>query len=388
MKALAAAIMGVVALSSTLAIADEPIATIAAPSSSSIVSSQWIQPDADGNIFIKVLAPGGQSLVATGRVALFDVDGRALVAERDAEGIYVLPGVLPGVYRMSYRSEDSYSAYAVQVLEHRAERQLPSMTSIIASTLTPERALRTIARYQPARIERAPVVEQEGGLPVPDAAPLLTESYQVGQNAEGGIDGRLLQAGSVAGGLVPAANVNILIIQDDDVVGQTVSAVDGTFEVSNLSPGFYDFVASGAAGFAALGFELVALPEPLAARSETNPFRLVNTAVQQPGFAFELQLAPPTADLLGEEGITGEESELPPLEPPLAPPMAPGFAPGGFAGGGFGGAGAGGGFGGGAGGGAGGGGIGGLAALGGAIAALAIAASDDDDDLAIPVASP
>ncbi|WP_164102603.1 carboxypeptidase-like regulatory domain-containing protein [Candidatus Laterigemmans baculatus] len=389
MRAFLAAILGALVFSPTLATADE---AVAAPSPDSHVASQWVQPDANGNVYIKVFAPADPSLVDAGRVALFDVTGQPLPAELNAEGLFVVRNVYPGVYRLSYRSAGSYSARSLTVVAPgQGGRELPSTTSITASSLRPERALSTIARYQPARID-ADAVPREGELPLPEGTPIVPDGYQVVQSPEGGLAGRLFRSGWLAGGMVPAANVNVLVIRSDEVVGQAVTAVDGSFAVPNLSPGVYDLIASGSAGFAATGFELIAPPEapvdePLAASK--NPFRAASAVMQAGGFPFELQLAPPSTNLLGEEsfGVAGPDGGLA-EDGGLAPPlMDAGFAPGGFAGGGFG---PGGGFGGGGAGGGGlggGGGFGAFAAIGGAIAAAAIAASDDDD-LAIPVASP
>lgn len=376
MKAFLAAVLGVV-LTSTLAAADESLVpdqsltTIAAPGPNSVVTGQWVQLDADGSVSGAVVAPSGRPAATAGQVTLVGKSGEAITADVDAHGQFLLPDVAPGVYAISYMAEEAFATYALQVVEPRDDATLSTSTTIVASTLSPNRARTTIARYQPVRVELEPSVESAGPLPVPNTASRLESYYQVNQTAAGGLEGRLIQAGSVAGGMMPAAKVNVLMIQDGNVVGQAISAADGTFEVADLAPGFYNMIASGDAGFAALGFELVPSTEPIAARAGSNPFRLANATLQDRGGRLEVQLAPPSVDLLGG-GPGGPPPFAGPGAPPLGPPMQPGFAGGGFGGGG-------GGLGGG-GGGLGGGGIGGLAALGGIAAAIAIAASSDDDD--------
>lgn len=366
MKTIFAATFAAAALLSTTLRAEEALVTIAAPAADSMVAAQWVQANADGTIAGTVVP--GRAPVAAGKVSLLADKGSVIETDVNSSGKFELSGVAPGVYTLSYVAEDAFAAYAIHVVAPRQDRSFAKSLVVTASALDPQRARTTIARYQPARVDLLSPVEYNDA-PATLLPPTREQArYQVARNSTGGVDGRLIRAGSVEGGLAPAAGVNVLIIQDEVLVGQAISAADGMFQIAGLAPGQYDMIASGTAGFAALGFEVIDAVEPLAQESDNNPFRLASAQMQDTGGGLEVQLAPPTVDAF--EGGPIVEEEI----------LAPEFVEGPPMGGPMGGPGAGGGFGGGGGGGGGLGGAGGLLALGGIAAAIALGLDDEDDD--------
>lgn len=362
MKTIIAAAFVAVALLTTTSRADEALVTISAPAADSMVATQWVEADADGAITGTVIPPSGRSAASVGKVSLRGGDGQTIEGDVDRSGNFTLNAVTPGVYTLIYAGDDAFAAYAFQVVAPREGRSFAKSAVVVASALNPERARTTIARYQPARADQISPVDYFDA-PATLLAPTHQNArYQVPRNSTGGVDGRLIRAGSVEGGFAPAVGVNVLILQDGVLVEQSVSAADGTFAVTALEPGAYDLIASGTAGFAALGFEVIDSVEPIAQSTNDSPFQLVSMRMQPPpGRGLEVQVAPPAVDAFEGEFV---DEGLGPPEFVEGPPM--------------GGPGAGGGFGGGGGGGGGLGGIGGIAALGAAAAALAVGLADDD----------
>ncbi|XZE51990.1 hypothetical protein SH139x_003662 [Planctomycetaceae bacterium SH139] len=349
------------------------------PMPASVIGVQWVRPNAEGQITGQVVLSGGGDELA-GDVLLIDRAGSPKTFSASKDGSFLITDATPGLYTIAYRSTVGFAAFAMHIMDEGSE-SLPSHTMIPAARLSPRQALSTISRYQPVRTPEAPSIS---GPAQQSMANTVASIRQLAQDVDGGVSGRIIEAGSSEQGLAPAGGMNVLLLQDGIVRGQAVTNFDGRFQIKGMGLGEYDLVASGPSGYAAVGFQLV---ESLAAQSAGLPStrdgqQFVSTVSQPPPApaspGITLQAAPsgPGFTTLSEgrsdEGITVFE------------PFG-GSAPGGFSpasgGGGFGGGGLGGGGGGGLGG------IGGLAAIGGVIAA--VVASDDDDDNFVPsVSSP
>jgi hypothetical protein len=343
----------------------------------SLVSTQWVRADASGQISGRVLLPGIPLGQRGGEVMLVDAQGEMQRGEVSPEGNFVASVPGPGVYTLAYRSPVGFGVMALHVAEGDAASTLASQTLLPASRLDYRRALATIARYLPPRPSGSVIL----GAPVSDAAGGVSgDVFRVAMSEGGGVRGRLVRAGSRAdGSLVAGSRMNVLVLREGEVVGQTISDFDGTFEVPDLDVGTYDLIASGAGGFAAIGFVLTGPSQPTAGLPVNDRGERFASAVQQDGGAegLTLQVAPagPGFSTLGSGPQDPADGPVP---PPL--PQAPGG--GSFA--------AGGGFGGVGGGGGGGmlGGGGGLLAAGGILAAV-LATDDDDDGVFVPpVVSP
>jgi len=362
--------------------AQEAFIAIDEPLPTSVIGVQWVRPDADGKITGQVVLSGGGEQLA-GDVLLIDAEGAPRKFAVGEDGSFLITVAKSGLYTIAYRSQVGFAAFALHVMSGESA-DLPTHTMIPAARLTPRQALSTISRYQPMRTPSPRSIFGPAQQPSTNSVVAIR---QLAQDADLGVSGRLIEAGSSDQGLAPAGGMNVLLLQDGIVRGQAVTNFDGRFQIKNMELGEYDLVASGPSGYAAVGFQLV---ESLAAQSAGQPVatdgqQLVSTLAQPPATAatsgITIQTAPsgPGFTTLSEgrsdEGMMAFE------------PFG-GSAPGGFSpvsgGGGFGGGGAGGG---GVGGGGGLGGIGGLAAVGGIIAA--VVASDDGGDNFVPsVTSP
>lgn len=379
---LAAALLAAPAIAQDLFTQDSLI-SLDAPMDSTVISAQWVKPDASGTITGQVMIPGSSAGDLTGDLFLAPQQGEPTRVPVSPSGEFMLTGVAPGVYTLVYQSPTAFGAYALQVVAGSNAANLANKTVVAAAAIAPQMALTTVARYQPTT---EPMSAEISGVRTPSGNGAFAPGGEpmnlakVAQTAAGGMQGRIIRAGSAANGLMPATDMNVLVMQQGQLVDKTVTDADGNFVFDNLASGSYELVASGASGFAVIGFELVSSPEVLTSTA-------VAPATLQPGVASVLvvQAANPDPSLLGPGPFGPNPSDDPlnqpvPLgaDPLMNGPLAGGPGSGGISGGG------GGGFGGG-GGGMGGGGLGGLAAIGAVLAATLV--GDDDNDNFVPAPS-
>ena len=235
-----------------------------------------------------------------------------------------------------------------------------------------------IARYQPPKITWNPVIESD--MSVPGAGGRTDADWSAGLNkvarTESGLKGRIIRAGSSNAGMTPAGMMNVMVFKGSNLVGQVVTDVNGEFQIKDLVGGSYNLIASGADGFAVIGFELVDTNVALTSNAVNGHTYVAKALIQAP--ALVIQVAPADPSLL-QDFPSSDDSSMDqgfPIDPFAGDPFGFGSGAGGFGGGG-------GGFGGGAGGGAG----GGFGGLGGLLAAGAIAAaglSDNNNSNFIP----
>ncbi len=206
-------------------------------------------------------------------------------------------------------------------------------------------------------------------------------SYRVQLQADGSMLGRVVVLDRDLADALRYAKLHFL--RNNLVVYEADSdPVDGGFSLQGVTPGKYDVIAAGPAGYAAFAFEVLAGEE--VAPAPVVPPQERPVAFYQPPVGADrlcVCLIPPR--MLGTTSRVIRDVYVDPSATPVGNPMAGGY--GGY--GGFGGAG--GGFGGGAGGGAGGmmgGGLG--AGLAGLAAMAAIVASDNDGNNNNAVVSP
>lgn len=359
------------------AIAQDSLISLDSPMDATVISMQWVKPDASGAITGTVVVPGANSADLSGELFLAGQQGEPMRVPVSPGGNFALQGVPAGVYTLVYQAPQAFGAYALQVVSASSDAKLSNKTVISAAAIDPQMALTAVAKYQPT--EEGVDVQINGIRTSVGFGGLETgfepmDIAQVAQTASGGMRGKMIRAGSVENGLLPATDMNVMVMQNGQSVDKTVTVGDGSFSFENLAIGNYQLVASGSSGFAVIGFQLVEGPEVLTSAMVSN----VAASAPRQGVASTLvvQVAEPDPNLMGANpgsiGPNGEPNDIP---RPLGsdPFVAGGPGGGGFAGGGGGSFGGGGG----GGGGLGAGGLAGLAALG---AVLAVTLSDDDNN--------
>ena len=353
-----------------------------------LLIKQWVSPNAEGRIDVGIVAPGlAVDTLSPGdiRVSLVSQDGTIYRAQPAADSAIELSlaGVPSGVYSLVARGPNLIASYAVHVVDNADVPAGPgaNMLAVGVAEMRINKLRNAIIRYMPTSVSFTAEFDNASGQQIMGAL-AEDQTFRVAQTT-GGISGRIFRAGLDGASMGGAEKTNILIYQNRELLGQTVTEEDGSFVIDTLAPGPYSLIAIGPDGFAVVGFTLVG---ELVAQNDDANGRLVSMkqATMQP--QFELQLAP-----AGLESVTVDELLNDPPPPVNAPP-APGV-PAELAGmqspvgGGPGSVGGGGGYGGGGPGG--GGGLGGVLGLTGAALGIAAIASDDDDGFdPPPVISP
>lgn len=364
------------ALLAAPAIAQDSLISLDSPMDATVISMQWVKPDASGAITGTVVVPGANSADLSGELFLAGQQDEPMRVPVSPGGKFALQSVPAGVYTLVYQAPQAFGAYALQVVSASSDAKLSSKTVITAAAIDPQMALTAVAKYQPT--EEGVDVQINGIRTSVGFGGLETgfepmDIAQVAQTASGGMRGKMIRAGSVENGLLPATDMNVMVMQNGQLVDKSVTGSDGSFSFENLAIGNYQLVASGSSGFAVVGFQLVQGPEVLTSALAAN----VAASAPRQGVAPALvvQVAKPDPNLMGASpGLISPSGEPNDVPRPLGndPFMAGGPSGGGFAGGGGGSFGGGGG-----GGGLGAGGLAGLAAIG---AVLATTLSDDDDN--------
>jgi len=324
---------------------------------------------------------------------LADAKGDARTENANENGEFTFADVEPGVYTILTRgTKDICAIVALHVIAHDDEKAagLTSAIEVSAGRIDFSSVNSNLIRYLPPR-QFGENVATVANVDVNAISSTVAGSavHRVKQT-DGGMVGQIYAAGSVGNALSPSREANVFLFQDGIEVERITTDTSGRFEIAALDPGVFSLMVVGNSGSGLVGFELVGENNRSFANNAASNDNLVN--VMQTGVAsqFVLQLAPSdgivdnfqsmgppqgniVSDVLIDEKVIGEEI----IDEGYGAPMG---------GGGFAGGGGGGGMG---GGGVGGGGFLGLAAIGGAIAAI-VAASDSDGDRVIvpPAATP
>ncbi len=322
---------------------------------------QWVTAP-NGVITGSVTETQSVSPVSLGgvRVSLLRNGVVAHVADSNAQGQFSFAGVAPGDYSLVAQSADAMSAFSLKVVSPTHGRHLGNSVDV--------RCIRPVSN-RVTEIIRSHVVPTVGGPQmVMDMDPLASsrtfaDSHSISADEAGNLNGRV---GSIfGGGGRDMRGTMVYILRDGTEVARTTCSHDGTFRVTGLKSGVYNFVAAGPVGFAALSFNFV------------NPY------VADSGTAKKIYVSAPAvnASSLNVELSANIEPEVVPVMEEVVvdtvPP--PAYGVGGWGGGSFGGGGGGGGSMGGM--------SSGLIGLAGLAGVAAVIASDDDNFNPVPITS-
>ncbi|MEO1618821.1 MAG: carboxypeptidase-like regulatory domain-containing protein [Planctomycetota bacterium] len=348
-------------------------------SAADVSEHQWVRLSEDGKISGRVVVPRSEGISAArgAKVSLISQDGKyaASPVMSDKTGRFELSSIQPGVYTLMIQGDSAFACCAMHVVNSNVpiRSEIEIAAGAVEASVAQSAMVRYLTKTDVSGIEFDPAVN-----PLATDRAMSGELLRVSQ-FEGGLRGRLTKAGF--GESLGSANSNVIVYADGVEVSRTVTDENGDFVVSELMPGSYSVMGSGADGFGLMGLELID-PLTLQTVSSDAPKSETLVAMQPPATpdSFVMQVAPLPGpinvidDRLIEERVVGI-----PLD----------GGPGTFIDGGVAGPMGGGGFGGGGGAIGGGGSLRGIGLLGGAGAAIAIALADDDDNLiAPPPASP
>lgn len=192
-----------------------------------------------------------QSSVANGLAELkiyFVRDGKiAQETVTAADGTFVVQGLSEGAYSFVATGDNGFAAYGVRVVANDGSEKLNIMEA---------------AAVSPRLSAVKAILEQQ--LPAEVSAEILAASSEVSGQQVVGSNRVRLDNGQLKGHVVPVVGkleivkgTYVHILKDDEQVAEVQADDTGSFIVSDLEPGVYDFVAAGPSGFAAVSFEAV-----------------------------------------------------------------------------------------------------------------------------------
>ncbi len=198
----------------------------------------------------------------------------------DENGTFELANVAEGAYSFVATGENGFAAYGVNVVANDGSQSVNVME---AAAVSP-------------RFEAVQKILQ-GNLPTQVTSEILANSST---NAEKVVGSNRVQIknGKLVGHVVPllgevdqVKGTYVHIIQDDKAVAEVQADENGYFQVSDLEPGVYDFVAAGPTGFAAVSFEAIAqdavaeIGDSVVVDSEEVPVSIAAEPMAEPSFA-------------------------------------------------------------------------------------------------------
>ncbi|MCD0458952.1 hypothetical protein U8335_20165 [Roseiconus lacunae] len=338
-------------------------------SAADVTEHQWVRAT-NGAVKGRVVVPRSDSISAVrgAKVHLLDQRGNLATGEvkSDNTGRFTMTGVKPGLYTLVIQGEHSFACCAMHVVDSIVP--LKDQFEVAAGAVDADVVRGLMVRYLPNGESKGEIAFDPATNPLTLADSVAGESIRIRQT-DGGLKGRLGRPGFAKE--LGASASNVMIYKEGAEVARTTTDAKGNFSVAKLAPGSYTVIGSGPDGFGVMGVELVDpnLVETAAGQAGESTF--VAAAMLQETFI--MQVAPVTSEEVVSDVVVTEEYYVEDDDRGGAI-----FGGGGMSGGG------------GAGGGGigGGGGLGRLGVLGGIGAAIAIAASDDDDSVTPPVASP
>ncbi len=196
-------------------------------------------------------------------------------ATTDADGLFSLDAVKSGVYSFVATGENGFAAYGVRVVENTGD---DSLNLIEAAAVSPQTA----------------VVKQllGGKLPSKVATAVLDNATvsEVASNVVGS-NKVTIKDGTLVGHVIPmlgevsaAKGTSVYIIKDNQQIAEAVTDASGSFSVSDIEPGVYDFVAAGPTGFAAVSFEAVPAVDTAAVAVDTDEIPVALVSYQDAGY--------------------------------------------------------------------------------------------------------
>jgi len=167
-------------------------------------------------------------------------------SQTDRNGKFRINSLPQGSYSFFATGEQGFATYGVNVVPHQTGVATNIMEAALVSPniATVKELLR---RNTPTSITRE--IEETSNI-----SDSMTGANRI-KLVDGALHGRVVP---LVGTVDRVEGTNINIVQNDQTIAQVQAGVDGSFTVSDLQPGIYDFVAAGQFGFAAISFEAVA----------------------------------------------------------------------------------------------------------------------------------
>ncbi len=305
--------------------------------------------NADGSLSGRLSSVGsadGNPIPASGLMVRLTRNGRSVAtAQTNEEGMFVVPGLQPGVYGLIASGSNGYGVYGFRLRSHAdAGGAAAGFDAGVNSVVVPARDFATVKRLIAERfvpVDRSRPIQElwstEDGVKgvFGQGEPATTiATHQVQLEPGGSVSGEVNLMNPLSGSLYPVSNLMVYFVSNNTIVGSSQVNADGSFVVTGLSSGFYSVVASGDDGVMAMGVEVI---DPIAFQLKHGTYSLTSVAA-----SLQLSGAPVDPSNFTTSVTDPGVSEEQPLSVPMGMPFGGGG--GGFGGGGAGGGGGGGGL--------------------------------------------
>lgn len=258
-------------MSETTAI-EAPASVVAADSVIGVQRIHNVTLNRNGAIEGRIASLEGSEGISNLNVFLVRDGKIAQQATTNETGTFELAGVPEGAYSFVATGENGFAAYGVNVVANDGSRKVNVME---AAAVSPKFA----------------VVQKilEGNLPQQVADAIISSTKNETAAKMVGSNRVQIKEGTLVGHVVPllgdvaqAKGTYVHIIQNDKAIAEVQADETGFFQVSDLEPGVYDFVAAGPSGFAAVSFEAIAQEEiaDSLTDSEEIPVSIVEPAIE------------------------------------------------------------------------------------------------------------
>lgn len=252
--------------------------------------NQVVKIGEDGSVRGRLWAMDAKSEFTSGMegIEVYFVKGDSKTnAVTDADGQFSINGLEPGVYSFIAYSRSGIAAFGVRVVDKDAEiegvtAELKIETALISSDVEIVRNLFSTASYEKSSNN---IVASE------------TQKV-VGANRVYLVDGKL--KGRVVSFFQNAnlENTKVVLMRNEEKVGEFTTGIDGSYEFDDLKPGVYDLIATGPLGMAAIRF--AAVEKEMSTGLNTQDGMLTAMPLQ------EVALAQDTT-ILQDDGVVGSD---------------------------------------------------------------------------------
>ncbi len=257
-------------MSESAAIFSPALATVS--TSIGINRSHTVALDQDGSIKGKVGSFNNDSTTngLSGLSVRFVQDGNVVKETvTAADGTFSVQGLPEGIYSFFADGENGFAAYGIRVVAEGDYEGFFEVAAVSPNVQSVYNDLQSKSQISKVSTSSKRVMDARGSNRVALKGDLLK--------------GRLMLAKSEVDSL---EKTNVRIFQNSVEIASVEAASDGTFEVPNIKSGFYDLLAVGPYGTAALGFEAVGTE--FQAKTEASKVTFVSTRSQDFGMPMEV----------------------------------------------------------------------------------------------------
>lgn len=239
-----------------VSVADLPVAaTVVDGQSVDNLRAHIITQNSDGVVKGRLVSIESKSREAVGLGGLkvyFSQNGEiAKQAYTGSDGSFAIEGLSAGAYSFIASGETGFAAYGVNVIA--SDSKATNVMEVAAVSPKFETVRQILDNRVPAKV--ADEIVELAKSNTNKVSPIeVNGSNRIMINSEGELVGNVVP---IFGIHQSVAGTFVHIVKNDKQIAATQVDASGHFQIPDIAPGVYDFVAAGPAGFAAVGFEAI-----------------------------------------------------------------------------------------------------------------------------------